>query len=289
MPLNSSGQISMGGSTTGQSINLELGKSATAQISLNDADARTLAGVASGQISLSNFYGKSNAIQYLGRWASNVSSTSTTFDISGTDNFGNSFGGLQQDDLVIVATGWVQASGTDGNPGVTSAGWTEVADLYTGGNRTCNFAVAYKVMGATPDSIVTVSSGGTLMITAIHAFRNINTTTPLDATSTTATSTGNILVDGPSITTVTDNAVAITCGMFGSSNMNPFSTYGPPTVNIADSSFGGPNFPTNTIYAGSTHTVHRVTTAGAYNVAAWSLAADSNGTWAAVTLAIRPR
>lgn len=59
MPLNSSGPISMAGTTTGQSINLELGKSATAQISLNDSDARSLAVKPSGQISLNDFYGKS--------------------------------------------------------------------------------------------------------------------------------------------------------------------------------------------------------------------------------------
>ena len=60
MPLNSSGAISIGGSTAGQSINLELGRAATASSNLNESGLRTLAGVASGQISLSNFYGKSN-------------------------------------------------------------------------------------------------------------------------------------------------------------------------------------------------------------------------------------
>ena len=60
MTLNSSGPISLGGSTTGQSINLELGVSATALADINSTSFRTLAGVASGQISLSSFYGKSN-------------------------------------------------------------------------------------------------------------------------------------------------------------------------------------------------------------------------------------
>lgn len=64
MTLNSSGPISLGGSTTGQSINLELGFSATALASINSTSFRTLAGVASGQISLSNFYGKSNATYF---------------------------------------------------------------------------------------------------------------------------------------------------------------------------------------------------------------------------------
>jgi len=60
MTLNSSGPISLGGSTAGQSINLELSQSATAQVSLNDTNVRTLAGVASGAIVMpTNFYGKS--------------------------------------------------------------------------------------------------------------------------------------------------------------------------------------------------------------------------------------
>jgi len=64
MPLNPSGQISIGGSTVGQSINLELGRAATATSSLNESALRTLAGVPSGAISLSNFYGKSNQFSF---------------------------------------------------------------------------------------------------------------------------------------------------------------------------------------------------------------------------------
>jgi hypothetical protein len=60
MPLNASGPLSLGGSTVGESVNLELGKSATALISMNDSDLRTLFGVASGQISMSQGYGKSS-------------------------------------------------------------------------------------------------------------------------------------------------------------------------------------------------------------------------------------
>lgn len=64
MTLNASGPLSFGGATTGQSINLELGVSATALASINSTSFRTLAGVSSGQISVSNFYGKSNTVGY---------------------------------------------------------------------------------------------------------------------------------------------------------------------------------------------------------------------------------
>jgi hypothetical protein len=60
MPLNASGPLSLGGATAGESVNLELGKSATALISMNDSDLRTLFGVASGQISINQGYGKSS-------------------------------------------------------------------------------------------------------------------------------------------------------------------------------------------------------------------------------------
>lgn len=65
MTLNSSGQISLGGSTSGQSIALELGQGATSQISLNDSAVRALAGVVSGAISIpSDFWGKSSGRYY---------------------------------------------------------------------------------------------------------------------------------------------------------------------------------------------------------------------------------
>lgn len=61
MTLNASGPISLGGTTSGQSIELELGGGGTTQISLNDTNVRTLAGVPSGAITMpTNFYGKSN-------------------------------------------------------------------------------------------------------------------------------------------------------------------------------------------------------------------------------------
>lgn len=56
MALRSTGAISMA------DINLELSKAAAAVISLNDSNARTLAAIASGAISLASFYGKSSAI-----------------------------------------------------------------------------------------------------------------------------------------------------------------------------------------------------------------------------------
>lgn len=62
MALNPSGIMSIGGSTVGASINLELGLSETANSSIGQSNFRELAKVPTGQISLSDFYGKSNVI-----------------------------------------------------------------------------------------------------------------------------------------------------------------------------------------------------------------------------------
>lgn len=58
MTLPASGPISF------NDINVELGVSGTTQASLGQASYRTLAGVASGAISMSNFYGKANAFAF---------------------------------------------------------------------------------------------------------------------------------------------------------------------------------------------------------------------------------
>lgn len=93
MALNSSGPISLGGSTTGQSINLELGQGATDTVSLNDASVRTLAGISSGEITMpTNFYGKSSIPQgnlIIEKKSYPPSTTSATFNINPTLGGGN--------------------------------------------------------------------------------------------------------------------------------------------------------------------------------------------------------
>jgi len=62
MALTTSGSISIGGSTVGRSINLELGRGASATSSLGESALRSLAKDTSGAISMSTFWGKSNSL-----------------------------------------------------------------------------------------------------------------------------------------------------------------------------------------------------------------------------------
>ncbi len=58
MPLPSSGPISL------SQVNTELGLSSTATISMGNSNVRTLFGVPSGAISMSNGYGKANQFAF---------------------------------------------------------------------------------------------------------------------------------------------------------------------------------------------------------------------------------
>jgi hypothetical protein len=96
MALNASGPLSLGGATVGESVNLELSKSATALISMNDTDLRTLFGVASGQISMSQGYGKSSY---------NVNSTKGYFaggGVAGNPAFATQIDGIQFSDETAI-------------------------------------------------------------------------------------------------------------------------------------------------------------------------------------------
>ena len=62
MTLVASGLISLGGSTSGRSVNLELKKAAAANCTLNDTAVRALAKKTGGIIKMSDLYGKSSSL-----------------------------------------------------------------------------------------------------------------------------------------------------------------------------------------------------------------------------------
>lgn len=94
MALQSSGQISL------NDVNVELGNSGTATINMNSSDVRDLFGVASGQIKMSDGYGKSSVAWYGDRGIFAGGNYPTENDISyisiGTTGNASSFGTLSQ-------------------------------------------------------------------------------------------------------------------------------------------------------------------------------------------------
>lgn len=131
MTLPSSGAISL------SQVNTELGYSSTATISLNDSAVRSLAGVSSGTISMSNLYGKSSRVSISYTFTSstadaslNVTSISgyvagksnITITVNGgvylyatsTSNAGLTLsGGQSGDTITLVNYGYIMGKGGD--------------------------------------------------------------------------------------------------------------------------------------------------------------------------------
>jgi hypothetical protein len=115
--------------------------------------------------------------------------------------------GLAQNDVVYVMV--ASSSTADQNVTATGVGtWAELADLYANDTTDVNMGVYRQVMGASPDSSVTLdgTSGSANHAAIAVALRGVDTTTPEDAASTTAQTIDTGTPDNPAITTVTDHA-----------------------------------------------------------------------------------
>ncbi len=92
---------------------------------------------------------------------------------------------MQQDDLVIIAYSAGDNDNVDENMSMTTAGYTEVEDLFANDTQDLDLGVYWKVMGASPDTTaVATGVGGTdAAIAAVcMVFRGVDTTTPMDVT-----------------------------------------------------------------------------------------------------------
>ena len=115
--------------------------------------------------------------------------------------------GLQEDDVVFVFM-----ADDNNNGGSAPSGWTtHIAENFT--NSVYN-SVWYKVMGATPDTSVTVPE---VSAWVVAAFRGIDTTNIFDVT-TVGPNTTTTDPDPPSITTVTDDSMIVVFGGFDDQN-----------------------------------------------------------------------
>jgi len=179
-----------------------------------------------------------------------------------------------QNDVVYVFGGFSRTA----TPGVSTSGYTNLVDVING--TLCHLYVGRKIMGATPDTSVTcLGSGNAQDATAYTAmvFRGEDTTTPEDATTTTANAaTGN--PDPPSITTVTNGAWVLAIGLSAGNNA---TITGPSGYSNLNTSQDTDTRPINAMGA-----TKEITTAGAENPGAYS-GLPSNSVCSA-SVAIRP-
>lgn len=193
MTLAASGEMSIGGSTATRSINLELGRAAGATSSLNEAALRTLAGVASGAISISNFYGKANFTVaynslYIGNGytfddvyaAGNYASVALRWNTNGTMDFFNADSGYtamgnwgSPTTASIGSNYWIRftrtATASFGSPtaatnSTASTGWLQLStsrEIYIDRNPGQNF------FSATYTIEISSDSGGSTILTTL--------------------------------------------------------------------------------------------------------------------------
>ena len=165
MTLNASGPISIGGTTTGQSVEIELGENGTTLMTMNDTNFRTLAGVPSGAISLSNLYSKSNktpSVNYLivagggsgggaigaggGGGGGGKGAGNGSVCVAGTNGLGGGGGGDTSGStnvaggsgVVIISypSTYSAPASTTGSPTVTSSGGYQIYTWTTSGSIT---------------------------------------------------------------------------------------------------------------------------------------------------------
>jgi hypothetical protein len=159
------------------------------------------------------------AITYVGGTTGNSTSPSSAdYAVSLTSLSGGVASAPATGDIVIVCTSNCRT--TDVDVGVSTAGYTELCDLFEGNDdRKTNMAVSYKIMGVSPDTSVTCIGSGSADYcgtASIQVWRSIDQTTPIDVTITTATgiNTGN--ANSPTITPVTSGAVVLSLAGIGS-------------------------------------------------------------------------
>jgi hypothetical protein len=211
-------------------------------------------------------------------------STSTQTDVSLTSLSGGLATAPSAGDLVIVYNGI--GSTSDRNTLVQTNGYTPVADLYSDDTYDANLGVYYKIMGASPDTVVRMPATGSTAnagAVVVQVWRGVDPLVPLDVVSTTATGTNGVLCNPPAITPATAGAVIVAGGAGA-------HTFGVQTYTSSDLSnfitVGGPNSTNDvTVGVGS-----YAWTSGAFNPATFGYSGTDqvSNSWAAVTLALRP-
>lgn len=182
-------------------------------------------------------------------------------------------------DIVIVIVG--ASTTADTNFGTSSSNWTEEADLYVNASSDANLGVFYKVMGATPDTSIAITSSSNVFIQSLtYVIRGVNITTPVDVTTTTATGSGNANPNPPAITPVTAYAAVLGIGV-GAGNGSVTALTSSDLDNFVTAGNGFTRLGIGIDYSW---------VGGAVNPAAFGGGETAAGrSWASISMALRPR
>jgi len=170
---------------------------------------------------------------------------------------------------------------TDGTTAYTLIG----AELYANGTSyDTNLRVAYKVLTGA-DATVTFGPTGNNAdagAMAVHVWRGISASNPIDVTTTTATGTASGKPNGAAITPVTSGAVILVAGGAAAATGAAFTQSGAELSNFRSAT----SVDTNDAMVGIGS---KAWTSGAFDPVVWTGGtANAADSWAAITVALRP-
>lgn len=133
-----------------------------------------------------------------------------------------------ENDIVIVTC----TLGTQSLRNVSFTWGTSIYSAQSDDSFDASFHARYKIMTSSPDTSVNISGSGNVTDSlgyAVHVWRNINTTTPLDVTRTVASGIDSAVPNPPAITPVTAGAIIIAMGGAGGGTLAAFTSPGSVT------------------------------------------------------------
>lgn len=222
-------------------------------------------------------------LELVGTYVQGFSGTTSDIVVSLTSLSGGVGTAPAAGDIVVVYWGVGSASTAAGAPTIT--GYQEISSLTSTDTQSTRLLVAYKVMGATPDTSLTVVGGTTNTnwggAVAVHVWRNA-WLGQFDVTATTATGTNSVLCDPPSITPITSGAVVISGG--AGAHTRGSQTYSSSDLSNFVSTTGN-NEEDIVIGVGSADWA-----SGAFNPAQFTFSGSNSSeySWAAVSVVLRP-
>lgn len=225
-------------------------------------------------------------ISYVGGVAGSRAGSTSTTSQSLTSLTGGSDSAPQEGDLVVVTVG-VGSQGR--NPDCAISGWSTVGTQLsiTVDTYDTSLQVSYKFMTSSPDTSVTIPSSGNIadgQAWAIHVFRGVDPTTPLDVAVVTATGNNTARFDAGPITPTTAGAWVLICGAgAASSNTTAYTAPSGYTTNWRQANGAD----TNDCQVGAGY--YTGWTSGEHNPGVvGGGSTNTANSWAAFTLALRP-
>ena len=228
------------------------------------------------------------AIQLVG--TTTASGTNAAYNMSLTSLSGGIGTAPAANDLVVVLQMYTGTA--HGNPGVGTSGYTELFDVYANSTYDANFSMNYKVMGASPDTVVSCnpsSNAASSSVCMAYVFRGESIISPIDIATTSAhqaTGTTNSSPNCPAITPVTPDAFVFCAGGATGSAVAASITWPTTPTGIGY----GTSIQADPGGASAIVAVFGRWATGAYDPAAWTMTMGTaaQDSWAAASIAIRP-